>query len=269
MMRIGVDIGGQHTRIALVQRARIVDQQRFPTPQEYPALLDTLTAAIDGLREEHPVTAVGLGLPGRFDPDTHVVQRALNLPFLEGHTPDEDLANRLRLPVALASDVGAAAVGQHAALPGAPHRFLYLSLGTGVGGALVVAGKLQDLSTDGPAHFGHVIVDTAEDAPACACGARGCLEACVRGPALSDPARRAVAGLRLGLGVLQLVHLLRAQVVMLGGGVLDHDPNLLDEVRAMWTPPPTTLIPAGFEIRGPALATDQAGVLGAATLAGA
>jgi predicted NBD/HSP70 family sugar kinase len=214
------------------------------------------------------------------------MQRALNLPKLEGINVVQLLEQALERPVRVEIDVNAAAWAQCHALRPRPARFIYLSIGTGVGGGVILAGQLVRHTHGGPGHFGHLIVDTAADAPQCRCGARGCLEALVSGPALArgrrqNPERKrrahahgpaaqhdiGTAGRALGMGLLQLAVIYAPDVIAVGGGVIDHEPGLLERARELLPQLAGTLVPAGLQIEQARLSADRAGIIGAALLA--
>ncbi len=288
---IGIDIGGTQVRAALVSGDGVlIEHVESPLPPDGdPVLLGPLLREqmqrVLGSRVAAPA-AVGVAVPGIWDRQTGIMQRALNLPKLEGINVVQLLEQALERPVWVEIDVNAAAWAQWHALQPTPARFIYLSLGTGVGGGVILDGQLVRHTHGGPGHFGHLIVDTSADAPQCRCGARGCLEALVSGPALArgrrqnpERQRRAhehgpaaqhdihTAGRALGIGLLQLAVIYAPDVIAVGGGVIDHEPGLLARACGLFRQLAGTLVPAGLRIETARLSTDRAGVIGAALLA--
>jgi len=275
---LGFDIGGTWVRAGLVSadgtiRARV--ESPLP-PDGDPALLSQLlaeqAARVLAGADSAP-SAIGIALPGIWDRQTGVMRRALNLPRLEGTDVVRLFERALGRPVLVESDVNAAGWAQWRASQPRPQRFVYLSIGTGVGGSVILDGQLLRHTRGGAGHFGHLIVNTASDAPLCHCGARGCLEAMVSGPALrSAPHHGPVAcapgsDRALAVGLCQLAVLYAPDVIALGGGVIDAQPELADLAGAAFRQLGGTLAPSALRIVRAPLSTHEAGVLGAALLA--
>lgn len=200
------------------------------------------------------------------------MQVAVNLPLLNGIDVHALISNAVGADVAIFSDVSAAGYGQwwSAATPdrgGTVGRFVYLGLGTGVGGVAIIDGAVVDGASGGPAQYGHLIVDTSADAAVCRCGARGCLEAIVGGPALDRTGvTEAVVG-ALAIGLQQLSHLWAPDEIALGGGVIEHHPELVARAGLWLRERQGSLTPGHLRITRAALASDDAGVIGAGLLA--
>jgi glucokinase len=248
---------------------------RAPTPPdgEPEQLAETLTRLVAEVSTHTPTTAqtVGVALPGIRDTDTDVMQRAVNLPRLEGINVRELLECALHRPIYVEIDVNGAAWAQWRACTPLPRRFAYLSIGTGVGGGVILNGEIVRHTHGGAGHFGHLVVDTAPDAPVCGCGGRGCLEAII---CRSPPAEAGAwdewapkAANALALGLLQIAHLYAPDTIMLGGGVVDHHPELASHTQSAFDALRGTLVPEQMNIRTAPLPTDEAGVIGAALLA--
>ncbi len=271
---LGIDIGGTHVRTGLVSAAgAVVARAASPLPRGGdPVQLSALLAqhvqqVLPG--KECTVSAVGVAVPGIWDRQTGLMQQALNLPHLEGVNLRQLFARAFGRPVLVESDVNAAGWAQWHATEPRPERFVYLSIGTGVGGSVILGGQIVRHSRGGAGHFGHLIVDTSPDAPPCRCGARGCLEALVSGPALlpgdtqgPDRACRALA-----IALVQLAVIYAPDVISLGGGVIDHRPELPASVAAVFQRARSSLVPAGIQVQRASLSSDEAGIRGAALLA--
>lgn len=173
-VRVGVDLGGTKIALAVVdERHRVVARHRVNTPAGPDAVLDAIVAGVRAL-DADPV-AVGVGAPG---PVTDgVLGIAPNLPGFTGPVRlRERLEAALGLPVAVENDANAGAIGEWVAGAGQGSRFLLLvSMGTGVGGGLVLDGKPYRGAFGGAGEFGHLCV--RQGGALCGCGRRGCIEA--------------------------------------------------------------------------------------------
>jgi glucokinase len=192
---VGVDLGGTNVRAAVVDAAGVVQfEERAPTVTAWPALHDTIVDLVASLRGAEPDTAgVGVGAAGLVDRDG-TVHYAPNIPKLIEVPLRDQLAERFDLPVVVDNDANAAAWGEvcHGAARGVAHA-LVITLGTGVGGGIVIDGRIFRGGHGFAAEVGHWPFDP--NGPWCACGERGHWEAVASGGALGALARaRAAAG---------------------------------------------------------------------------
>ncbi len=267
---------------------RIVTRRDAPLPPDgQPAalapLVKQLTAEVVAAAGREPV-ACGVALPGVWDRHTGVMQRAINLPRLEGVNLQHLFRTACGREVLLETDVNAALWAQWHACEPRPARLLYLSLGTGVGGAVLIDGKILRHTRGGAGHFGFLIVDTSPAAPCGRNSIPGCLSAIAAGPALhlaatgqtdfdalgAEPLAKPViarAAEALAVAFVQLVHIYAPEVILLGGGVIDHHPELVARGAAAFGRYQSTLIPPGLRIERAPLSTHEAGVIGVARLA--
>ena len=286
---LGVDIGGTRVHAGVVTCAgHLLAHRDAPLPPEgEPAALRRLVAQL-----AHEVvstagskpTACGVALPGVWDRRTGVMQRALNLPRLEGVQLHELFRTAVGQAVFLETDVNAALWAQWHACDPRPARLLYLSLGTGVGGAMLLDGRILRHTRGGAGHFGFLIVDTSPDAPRGRTSIPGCLSAIAAGPALhlaatgqsdfdaigAEPLPEPViarAADALAVAFVHLVHIYAPEVILLGGGVIDHHPELVTRSAAALGRYQSVLIPPGLRIERAPLSTHEAGVIGVARLA--
>ena len=178
----------------------VVADQREPTPRDGPRLLDVLVAlAQDLIAQAGEVAGVGIGAPGLVD-GLGTLQFAPNLPGVVGLAIGAAVADRLRaVPVVVDND--ATCAGWAEALMGSAHGCRYVlmaTLGTGIGGGLVVDGRVVRGAYGFAGEIGHTIVDPA--GPLCPCGQRGCWERYASGSGLGWMGREAAeAGLAPGL----------------------------------------------------------------------
>jgi len=195
VLLVGIDLGGTAIKAgAISSEGRILARREIATELERgaPDLLDRMA----GLARELGLQAsVGLGVPGLIDQQLGGVQQSPNLAAIEGLPLVAELARRLKLPasgVVLENDANAAAIGEHWLGRGRSERDLLLvTLGTGVGGGLILGGELYAGPGGMAGEIGHVVVESG--GPLCGCGSRGCLETLASASAASR--RAAEAGL--------------------------------------------------------------------------
>lgn len=307
---VGVDIGGTKLAAGLVDvDGRVVARGRRDTPARtggaVPALVAEVVRELCSEGGVGPVP-VGVGAAGIVDRDG-VVRYAPNIDWVDFPLRDELLA-RIDAPVVVDNDANVAAWGEYraGAARAADANMLLLTVGTGVGGGLVLGDSLVRGAHGLGAEFGHIIV--AEGGPRCPCGNRGCLEALASGtaigrmaheecaagvvPAESPLARASLqelsgktvtlaahdgdpfaisllarAGFWLGVGIASLVHALDPEVVVVGGGAMQAGELLLSPAREAFG---ARLMGRDHRPLPPvehAHLADDAGVVGAALLA--
>lgn len=302
----GLDVGGTNIRIGLVTpEGTILEHERVGTPDEADQRVKAMVELVTRVRGRTGQTdlPVGVGAAGLVDLEG-VVRYAPNLDWRDAPLRAQ-LEHELGTTVLVENDASAAMWGEYCA--GAAHDVeggaVMLTLGTGVGGGLVMDGQLRRGSTGVGGEFGHMIVN--EGGPRCPCGNRGCLEALASGSAIGRTARDAVAAGRhpgsalahlkdltgtqvteaaragdelaievlaevggwLGVGIASLVNCLDPAIVIIGGGVLSAGPLLLgpavDSYRARVIAREHRTLPRVVRAR----LGDDAGLIGAALLA--
>jgi glucokinase len=198
---LGLDLGGTQLRAAVVAAdGRVLAARRSRTPVEAggPAIVAGCIAALAEVRDLHagiaglpPLAGIGISVPGPVDPWAGVILDPPNLGRTFHDTPLAALVgDALGLPTVLDRDtqVAALAEGRFGAAAGCPD-FLYLTVSTGIGGAVVTGGQLVR-GPDGTAgELGHLLVD--RDGPPCGCGVNGHLEGIASGSGVARSARRA------------------------------------------------------------------------------
>jgi glucokinase len=285
---IGIDLGGTAIKLARFDhRGTLLAELEVATPQ--PAVPGAVTMALcDAVQRLDPDGAaalVGVGLPGPMDAAARVARVCINLPGWEDVPLAEWLEVRLQRRVTLANDGNCAVVGE--AWWGAAKGFsdvVLLTLGTGVGGGVLLGGQLFTGHNGAAAEPGLIGVDP--DGPACNSGNRGSLEQfasiaalrrlCDRDPrelsqaaADGEPAALAVwerYGTRLGVGLSSLVYVFTPQLVLLGGGLAGASRYFLPAVRREVELRVQAVSREGLRIEACALG-NGAGRLGAARLA--
>jgi glucokinase len=192
-LTVGVDIGGTKVLAGVVDAfGRVLTRDRRLTPgRSVAAVEDTIVHLVEELRASHPVSAVGIGAAGFVDVTRSTVTFSPHLAWR-----DEPLrsavAARLRLPVVVDNDANTAALAESRFGAGVGHRFvLCVTLGTGIGGALVLDHRVFRGANGMAGEFGHMQV--VKDGHRCPCGNRGCWEQYASGNALERDARELVA----------------------------------------------------------------------------
>ena len=273
---LGVDLGGTNIKAALVDaEGNILNESSVPTnlPRQAEAVCDDIadlcTALADGVR----VHGIGVGCPGTVDGG--VVRYSNNLNWHDFAMADY-LQGKTGLPVRLANDANAAALGE--ALAGCAQgaeSAVIVTLGTGVGGGVVLNGKLLTGYTGAASEPGHTVICDTPNAPLCTCGRRGCFEAYASATALIRMTRQAMdahpesalhtvaangtvngrtafdaaelgdAAAKqvvndyihyLAVGIANLINMFFPQVIGLSGGVANQGENLLRPLRAAVQP---------------------------------
>ena len=192
-LTIGIDIGGTKVLAGVVDvQGRVLARLRRSTPgTSVEAVEDTVIELVTTLRQQYPISAVGIGAAGFVDVTRSVVTFSPHLAWR-----DEPLraavAARAHLPVVVDNDANAAALAEARFGAGRGHRFvLCVTLGTGIGGALVLDNKVFRGANGMAGEFGHMQV--VRDGHRCPCGNRGCWEQYASGNALGHTAREVAA----------------------------------------------------------------------------
>jgi glucokinase len=234
---LAIDIGGTKMAIALIDRSgRILWQDRTRTPKAsnkdalFKVLADLIEIAMLAADARGPVVAVGVGCGG---PMTDELVSPVNIPAWRGFPLAARVGGlprigKLGIPVALDNDAKALALAEGwrgNALGEA--NFLAMVVSTGVGGGIVLDGRLLDGAQGNAGHIGHVIVEP--EGRLCGCGARGCLEAEASGRAIEEitggaaadasPEIRERTGRLVGRAVASAANLLDLRRVLVGGSV--------------------------------------------------
>jgi glucokinase len=305
---IGADLGGTKLLMGVLDPASSVawESRERSTGQSEDELVEMLVREIGEARQARPgVSAVGLGIPATIDHDRGVAVSAVNLPI--ENLPIRDLVSeRTGLPVFVDNDANVAALAEHlyGVARGADNAVM-LTIGTGIGGGLILGGEIYRGATGAGAELGHMVIDM--DGPPCPgnCPGRGCVEVFASGTALGREGREAAArepesalgrmqadgreidgkavteaalggdrtatavfdlvGRRLGVALASFANIFEPEVIVIGGGVIAAGDLLLD--------------PARKELRARALAPmsrtpvvaaelgEDAGMIGAAAMA--
>lgn len=304
------DLGGTHLRVATIDRhGKLHCRQMQPTPQaEKPS--EIVRALIDAAHLFQPsipeggggISAVSVVVPGTVNVAEGVVVKAPNVPCLDGFRLAAALESELEWPVVLENDANAAAIGELWQGAGQGFRTLIcVTLGTGVGGGIILDGKLWRGVDGSGGEIGHIGVDPFAGVP-CTCGSRGCLEVYASATAIVRMTREARPrypssmlhntedltsekvyqagkegdelaievfrrmGVYLGIGLASLINVLNPEIVVIGGG-LSNGWDLFEKHMHQQVLERAFPIPARRVKIVRAQCGDDAGLLGAARLA--
>jgi len=302
-----IDLGGTHLRAALVdQKGKIYFRlkQNTPAASDPNAIVDALVAAVKECQQQtsdRNVGAVSVVVPGTVNAEEGRIVKAPNVGALNNFSLSEALSSRLDLPALLENDANAAAVGEMWMGAGKGNRTLVcVTLGTGVGGGIILAGKLWRGVDGAAAEIGHMCVDPFGGV-ACTCGSRGCLEvyasatAIVRMTIEARPRHAESSltldqlsaevvyqagkngdklglevfhrmGIYLGIGIANLINILNPEMIVIGGGVANGWDLFEGDMRHQVAERAFPLLAARVKIVR-AECGDDAGLLGAARLA--
>jgi len=202
-VRIGVDLGGSKIEVVALDRKGAVSmRRRAPTPSgDYAAIVAMVATLVRAVEAEiGRVAGVGIGIPGTISPTSGRVKNA-NTVCLIGHPLDRDLAAALGRPVRLANDANCFALSEATDGAGRDAETVFgVILGTGVGGGLVIGGRIVEGINAVAGEWGHNPLpwpgDDESPGDLCYCGKHGCIETFLSGPGLSRDHARA-AGLTL------------------------------------------------------------------------
>ena len=305
-----IDLGGTHLRAATIDSNGEIHfrvKQQTPVSESPQQIVDAILHAAHKSQDQAAATNKSIGavcvvVPGSVNVAAGVVVKAPNLTCLNGFHLTKSLSDSLQLPAILENDANAAAVGEmwQGAARGR-RTVVCVTLGTGVGGGIILDGKLWHGVNDSAAEIGHMCVDPFGGV-ACMCGSRGCLEVYASATAIVRMTREALArhpnstlvdaaaltseqvyeaGLRgdelalevfrrmgryLGVGLANLINILNPEMIVIGGGVVNgwslFEKEMKHEVAERAFPLPAAEVKI---VRGEC--GDDAGLLGAARLA--
>ena len=248
-VRIGIDIGGTDTKIGLVDihqkmiACKKIKTNASRTPEE---VITEIGQKVLELLEEQGIVmdqcvGAGIGIPGTVDRKNGVVRYSNNIKW-ENVEVVKEIGKFLPVPIKIANNADCAALGEAVAGAGKECQdVIMITIGTGVGGGIIIDGNIYKGKGIGGSELGHMVI--VENGEPCTCGRRGCLETYVSATALireakravgkeltpeeifnlagdGDPALKEVVDLyirRLGIGIVNIVNIFRPQLVLLGG----------------------------------------------------
>ncbi|MBA6435380.1 ROK family glucokinase [Streptomyces sp. GMR22] len=204
-LTIGVDIGGTKIAAGVVdEEGSILETSQVSTPHTPEGVVDAIADAVRIVSEGHEIEAVGIGAAGYVDDKRATVLFAPNINWRHEALKDK-VEQRVGLPVVVENDANAAAWGEYRFGAGVGHDdVVCITLGTGLGGGIIIGGRLHRGRFGVAAEFGHIRV--VPDGLLCGCGSQGCWEQYASGRALVRYARQRAAAtpenatVLLGLG---------------------------------------------------------------------
>jgi len=255
---IGIDIGGTKISVTMGTSAgKILVRKKVATrihSQSKTCVEEIITSVRQIFHEfklsSKDILGIGIGAPGAVNSKVGVLPRSPNLAGWAGIPILRILQNKFKLPVYLANDANAAALGEWAFGAGQKMKnLIYITVSTGVGGGLIINGQLYEGAGFVAGEIGHISV--VPEGRKCKCGRRGCLEAYASGIAIAydynQAKKQKVVGAKevglaacsgdkaaiksyreaayyLGIGLANLMNILNPEAIVIGGGVLKSSP---------------------------------------------
>lgn len=239
---ITVDLGGTNLRVALVENKKVVNRVMHPTPRGAEAIVKLISEQALELAEKG-VAGIAVAAPGTASPKMDRLSKAPNLPELNDYPMAAEITELTKIPCIIENDANVYAMGEtfFGAARGL-HTVVVYTLGTGVGGGIILNSKLWRGVNGAAAEIGHVAVN--ENGHLCGCGGRGCLETYASATAMArlakeygspaTTAREAYemantgdkaaqqafvrAGSALGIAMAGMLNILNPQAIVIGGG---------------------------------------------------
>jgi glucokinase len=294
-----VDIGGTKIAVGMVDdHGKVLSKTESPT-EAASGYGNALARMMDMLRRTAreasvEISGIGIGCTGFVNPGIGAIIDADFLPGWQGSNPAEDLARELKVTAALENDGDASALGEAAWGAGkAKSRLIYVTVGTGIGGGIILDGRLYRGADMAHPEIGHHVIDAS--GPECTCGYRGCWEVLATGPAMAawfntkaagdnrnaenlnaaqicELARRgdglAMRAVErethyLGVGAANLINLFVPDMIVFGGSVMKSADLFLDGMRKLIRQG-CRFVPAEKTELAPASLGDDANLIGAA-----
>lgn len=195
MIAIGVDIGGTSIKGAsITDKGEILDRfslkmDKLATPEtSFGLMCDEIEKFLKDKSYKNEIIGIGLGVPGILDKEKGIVKSSPNMPKWINFKISDFVQKRLHTPVKIVNDASSAALGEAKFGTGKNYKnIVMITLGTGVGGGIIIDGKLYDGLGGTGAQLGHSVI-RYKGRP-CSCGRRGCLEAYASATALINQAK--------------------------------------------------------------------------------
>ncbi len=261
-MEIGIDLGGSHIAIGVIDNTKIIEkvETRLMTKEKNNIknfLEEYITANINKFKEKYEITQIGMSVPGTIK--GNIIVKSVKL-GLENYELVEKLKKELNLPIKIRNDAKCAALAESKiGVLKDYRRSIFLTLGTGIGGAVVINGELLDTGKLPGCEFGHMIIQ--KDGIKCNCGKKGCfenyasmkslknnlrevleLDETTSGKELIDIIKRNSQDKKieyvidefieyLSIGVSNLVNIFEPEVIGIGGSFVYFSDILLDKLK--------------------------------------
>ena len=263
-----VDIGGTKIAVGMVDdNGKVLSRMDAPTdPNRYSDSVELIAHMLrrTAQRAGAQITGIGIGSTGPVDPMRGEFGDVDFLPGWRGKSPVKDLATVFNVSAALENDGDAAALAEAGWGAGRNRkRLIYITVGTGIGGGIIIDGQLYRGVDGAHPEVGHQVIDPA--GPQCTCGFHGCWESLAAGPAMvawlernapaDYPHRQGITAKRicelalegdalakqaveteafyLGMGLANLINLFTPDAIVLSGSVMKSAPLFMDRIRAL------------------------------------
>ncbi len=272
-MYIGIDLGGTNIKGGIVRaNGEIIHKDMIPTNagREYTEIIKDIAGLISKMLEDSNTTiadikSIGVGNPGTCDAENGIVICASNIGF-QNVPMREELSKYFSVPIFIENDANCAALGEYSVLEEDVENMVFITLGTGVGGGIIINKKLYTGKNGTAAEVGHMIINT--DGNACNCGGRGCWETYasvtalinqtkeyikenptsplslagkdgVTGRTAFDLAKKGDEGAKkvvktwtqyISCGVISIINLLQPEVLMIGGAISKEGDYLINPI---------------------------------------
>jgi len=238
---IGIDLGGTNIKLALVDaKSKILEQTEIPTSSKAPAktVINEIMAAIKKFKKYKNVYAIGVGVAGDVDYASGTVRFSPNLPKWRNVKVKAAIERLSGKKVFVDNDANTAALGAFwLDAKGKPQNLICLTLGTGVGGGIIINKSLYRGSSNTAGEIGHMTIDYAGHK--CNCGNRGCIETHIganylarrasmtpkelyASAAAGNKTAKALwqdAGQKLGIAIANILNILNPDIIVLCGGI--------------------------------------------------
>jgi len=278
---LGVDLGGSKILTAVVNsRGEMLSSDESITPAQkgHEAVIQSILESAHRALEQADVaiselTAIGIGAPGLSNPETGILFTSPNLPGWRDIPLRDIMQERLGRKTFLINDANAAALGEfYFGAARGVRNFIYITLSTGIGGGIVLDGKIYSGAIGAAGEVGHMTID--DEGPICNCGNRGCWETLASGTALAREARHwikegartsileyaegdmekvtaqvihsaaeqgdslakeliARTGYYVGVGLANLINIFNPELIVIGGGLSNIGDMLLEPAFKM------------------------------------
>ena len=272
-MYIGIDLGGTNIKGGIVKASgEIIHKDMIPTNagREYTEIIKDIAGLISKMLEDtkidiENIKSIGVGNPGTCDAENGIVICASNIGF-QNVPMREELSKYFSVPIFIENDANCAALGEYSVLEEDIENMVFITLGTGVGGGLIINKKLYTGKNGTAAEVGHMVINT--NGNSCNCGGRGCWETYasvtalinqtkeyikenptsplaiagkdgVTGRTAFDLAKKGDEGAKkvvktwikyISCGVISIINLLQPEVLMIGGAISKEGDYLINPI---------------------------------------
>jgi len=196
---LGVDLGGSKILTAVVKpRGEMLssDESTTPATESHEVVIQSIIDSVHSALKHasctiSEISAIGIGAPGISNPEAGILFTSPNLPGWRNVLLRDIIQNKLDKKAFLINDANAAALGElYFGAARGTHNFIYITLSTGIGGGIVINGKIYTGAIGTAGEVGHMTID--DNGPLCNCGNKGCWEALASGTALAREAKRRI-----------------------------------------------------------------------------